>query len=142
MRRILLVGGIIIAALFGLIVVCAVMDRVHRMTTHTQCALIIRDLIVEIQKGTIGDKEAAARFLKNMKSGTSGLMHRNGEGDLVDRWGHPFVVDVQFSSSIIIDVRSAGPDGLLGTPDDIHRSVGIKRPGEDDGKGASDERGK
>ena len=43
----------------------------------------------------------------------------NGKGQLVDRWGMPLFFHVRDAGRI--DLRSAGPDGVMWTADDLHR---------------------
>ena len=43
----------------------------------------------------------------------------NAQGQLVDRWGTPLYFHAQ--SRDRLDIRSAGPDGVMWTADDLHR---------------------
>jgi hypothetical protein len=42
----------------------------------------------------------------------------NGAGELCDRWGTPFFFHAE--SATRMEIRSAGPDRTLWTPDDVH----------------------
>ena len=48
--------------------------------------------------------------------------HLNERGQLVDRWGTPYHVHPRAADAI--DIRSAGPDRILFTPDDLMFPVG------------------
>jgi hypothetical protein len=43
----------------------------------------------------------------------------NAKGQIVDRWGSPLFFHVRDANRI--DLRSAGPDGVMWTADDLHR---------------------
>lgn len=45
----------------------------------------------------------------------------NAQGQLIDRWGTPLFFHVRDASRI--DIRSAGPDRVLWTADDLHRQA-------------------
>jgi len=64
----------------------------------------------EIMKAVLGDN------LKQAKIGAPEGQNLNGEGELVDRFGHPYFFH-QVSKNQM-EIRSAGPDGVMWTGDD------------------------
>lgn len=65
----------------------------------------------EIAKTLMGGNSAKATYLP------SGLQRLNGNGEIVDMWGTPYFF--HSNSSTETEVRSAGPDKVLHTKDDI-----------------------
>lgn len=65
----------------------------------------------EIVRTLLGDNPRAAKFLD---PATAKL---NAQGELLDDWGHPYFFHAL--SGTVMEVRSAGPDGRVFTPDDL-----------------------
>lgn len=65
----------------------------------------------EIVKAMTGDNEGRATYLP------PDLQRLNAQGELIDRWGRPYFFHQLTSQQM--EVRSAGPDGKLWTPDDV-----------------------
>jgi hypothetical protein len=63
----------------------------------------------EITKALLGGNRRGAEF-------SNSQMKLDKDGQLVDRWNHPYFFHQL--SKIDMEVRSAGPDGILWTPDD------------------------
>ena len=65
----------------------------------------------EIVRALLGDNPRGAKFLD---PATARL---NAQGELLDDWGHPYFFHAL--SGTVMEVRSAGPDGRVFTPDDL-----------------------
>lgn len=65
----------------------------------------------EIARALLGDNPRGARFLD---PATARL---NAQGELLDDWGHPYFFHAL--SGTVMEIRSAGPDGRVFTPDDL-----------------------
>lgn len=65
----------------------------------------------EIVKQMMGDNEKRATYLPSQ------LQRLNPQGELIDRWGNPYFFHQLTSQQM--EVRSAGPDRQMWTPDDI-----------------------
>ena len=65
----------------------------------------------EIVKSLTGGNEARATYLPQQ------LQRLNGAGELLDSWGTPYFFHA--NSATEMEVRSAGPDRTLHTPDDL-----------------------
>lgn len=65
----------------------------------------------EIVKSLTGGNEARATYLPQQ------LQRLNGAGELIDSWGTPYFFHA--NSATEMEVRSAGPDRTLHTPDDL-----------------------
>ncbi len=65
----------------------------------------------EIVKTLTGDNQAKAKYL------TGDLVRLNGNGELIDQWGTPYFFHA--NSATNMEVRSAGPDKVLHTIDDV-----------------------
>ena len=63
----------------------------------------------EITKALLGGNRRGAEF-------SNSEMKLDKDGQLVDRWNHPYFFHQL--SKIDMEVRSAGPDGMMWTPDD------------------------
>jgi hypothetical protein len=63
----------------------------------------------EITKALLGGNRQSADF-------SNSQIKLDKEGQLVDRWNHPYFFHQL--SKIDMEVRSAGPDGVMWTPDD------------------------
>ena len=63
----------------------------------------------EITKALLGGNRRSAEF-------SNSQMKLDKDGQLVDRWNHPYFFHQL--SKIDMEVRSAGPDGIMWTPDD------------------------
>jgi hypothetical protein len=68
----------------------------------------------DLVRALLGDNPNAIIFLRQ----DNPAINKNGE--LCDRYGHPFFFHAE--SGTRMEVRSAGPDGVLFTPDDVHFS--------------------
>jgi len=67
----------------------------------------------ELAAALLGKNRAQLSFLSSESSAL------NAEGQLVDRWGTPLFFHARDRQRI--DIRSAGPDGVMWTEDDVHR---------------------
>lgn len=65
----------------------------------------------EIMKAIMGGNP------KHAQLGPPGGQGINGNGELVDRWGTPYFFHQQSATSM--EIRSAGPDRVMWTPDDL-----------------------
>ena len=65
----------------------------------------------EIVRTLLGDNPRGAKFLDPATA------HLNAQGELLDDWGHPFFFHAL--SGTVMEIRSAGPDGRVFTPDDL-----------------------
>lgn len=65
----------------------------------------------EIVQTLNGGNEARAIYLP------SNLRRLNGNGEITDKWGTPYFFHA--NSATVMEVRSAGPDRTLFTPDDL-----------------------
>jgi hypothetical protein len=63
----------------------------------------------EITKALLGGNRRSAEF-------SNSQMKLDKDGQLIDRWNHPYFFHQL--SKIEMEVRSAGPDGIMWTPDD------------------------
>ena len=63
----------------------------------------------EITKALLGGNRRGAEF-------SNSQMKLDKDGQLIDRWNHPYFFHQL--SKIDMEVRSAGPDGIMWTPDD------------------------
>jgi len=66
----------------------------------------------EIMRSIMGDNPRKAQLLQDGVT-------LNGSGEIVDPWGNPYFFH-QLSGTLM-EVRSAGPDGIMWTGDDIIR---------------------
>jgi hypothetical protein len=103
-----------------------VVNRFKAMTAGTQCAYIVHEVVVSIQRGNAFDAALVTNIVGNITSSNTGLMRRNERGEFIDPWHHPITVTSQCSTNRIeLEVRSAGRDGVLLTGDDLGQRIVI-----------------
>ena len=84
--------------------------------------LNIRDYRVAIGSNPVGNNAEVTRALLGENPRSAAFVERkdvklNDQGEMLDAWGHPYFFHA--ITGKFMEVRSAGPDGVLFTADDI-----------------------
>lgn len=87
-----------------------------------EIALNIRNFSQRFGGNPVGSNAEIVQALQGGNPGKANYMPQsamrlNGNGELIDKWGRPYFFHA--NSATEMEVRSAGPDGRLFTPDDI-----------------------
>lgn len=87
-----------------------------------EVALNIRNFSQRFGGNPVGSNAEIVQALRGGNPGKANYlpqsaMRLNGNGELIDKWGRPYFFHA--NSATQMEVRSAGPDGRLFTPDDI-----------------------
>jgi hypothetical protein len=87
-----------------------------------EIALNIRNFSQRFGGNPVGSNAEIVQALRGGNPGKANYlpqsaMRLNGNGEMIDKWGRPYFFHA--NSATEMEVRSAGPDGRLFTPDDI-----------------------
>jgi hypothetical protein len=87
-----------------------------------EIALNIRNFSQRFGGNPVGSNAEIVQALRGGNPGKANYMPQsamrlNGNGELIDKWGRPYFFHA--NSATVMEIRSAGPDGRLFTPDDI-----------------------
>lgn len=84
-------------------------------------SLMFRDYRTIMSENPVGTNAEIMKAINGGNPKGARLMHEgqqlNGNGELVDQWGTPYFFHQMSATSM--EITSAGPDKILGTPDDI-----------------------
>lgn len=84
--------------------------------------MMIRDFRTRLGENPVGDNAEIMKAVMggnpvNARLGPPAGQSLNEQGELVDRWGTPYFFHQLSKDSM--EIRSAGPDRILWTPDDL-----------------------
>lgn len=87
-----------------------------------EIALNIRNFSQRFGGNPVGSNAEIVQALRGGNPGKANYLPQsalrlNGSGEMIDKWGRPYFFHA--NSATEMEVRSAGPDGRLYTPDDI-----------------------
>lgn len=87
-----------------------------------QVSLMLRDYRTRMGDNPVGTNAEIMQAVmggnpKGARLGPPEGQNLNSKGELVDRWGTPYFFHQM--SATHMDIRSAGPDKLMGTDDDV-----------------------
>ena len=85
-------------------------------------ALSLRDYRTAFGSNPVGNNEEITRALLGDNPRKAAFVERsqvklNDQGEMIDRWGHPYFFHA--ITGKVMEVRSAGPDGVMFTAVDI-----------------------
>ena len=102
------------------------MRQIKTGKTQTQIHLIESDIESEIISRIGANDRTAISLLTSdecasfVRSARTGLLIRDGQGNLLDAWGNPFTIEVRHGASgFQIVIESSGADEAKGTLDDL-----------------------
>lgn len=97
-------------------------DRVEGRTELESVQMMFRDFRARLGENPVGSNAEIMRTVMGENSAKARLgppegQSINEQGELVDRWGTPYFFHQLGKDSM--EVRSAGPDRVMWTPDDL-----------------------
>ena len=116
--------GALVVFVYGWKFVIREIGRLDTFDTVTMITVVCSKTLYdeEWEKGYRPEEQAITMFPGKLK--TSG-------GRILDGWGHPIIISVQnMAECFSITITSAGPDGRIGTEDDIIRHQYLRHDGK------------